>query len=405
MSQNIVVMKFGGTSVGTPERIKRVAAHVIAEQARGASPVVVVSAMGKTTDADIGLFRAVCPSGPSRELDVVLSTGEIRSAALLAGAIGVAGGRAQSFSATQMKLVATGEHGRGRIAGMENTNALKQLIASGIIPVCAGFQGMQNGDYVTLGRGGSDTTAVAIAHWLGASACNIYTDVSGVFAVDPRLVPNARRFSFIDYSTMLALAAAGAGVLMDRAVMLAQRFSMRLRVLLSPSFGEPDDGTVVYFRDERQQAMEAEVDDLTGLAVRKDVVAVTFPGLPNRPGQAREIFEALADIVIGDVAQGSGTGETASISAWVAEEDAPRVQVVFPQSQIQVAAVLTLVSDAAKEGKGYLARMTRALGRAEVNIEMFSSAGNSILTVIRREDLERAAQAVADEFGLCEPAV
>lgn len=407
MNQDKVeVMKFGGTSVGDAKKIREVAAYVVSQQRQGFSPIVVVSAMGRTTDEDIGLFREVCSSaGPVRELDALLATGEIRAAALLAGAIETLGRRARSFTAAQMKLVAVGEHGRGRIVGMENTKSLREMIAAGIIPVCAGFQGVQNGDYITLGRGGSDTTAVAIAHELQASACNIYTDVAGVFTVDPRLVSAAHRFPFIDYSTMLSLAAAGAGVLMDRAVMLAQRYGVRLRVLLSPSFGEPDEGTAVYFRDERQSAMETEAEDLTGLAVRKDVVAATFPELPNRPGQAHQVFQALADIMVGDAVQGSGTGNTASISAWFAEEDASRVQAAIAKCQIQPAAVLTLISDAIKEGKGYLARMTGALGKAKVNIEMISTAGNSILVVVRRESLQTAAQAVADEFGLCETAV
>ncbi|MDP2932680.1 MAG: aspartate kinase [bacterium] len=402
MNENIVVMKFGGTSVGNAERMRKVAAYVVSEQQKGICPVIVVSAMGKATDQDIVLFNSICPGGPQRELDALLSTGEMRSAALLAGAIETLNGKALSFTAAQMKLIAAGAHGRGRIVGLENTETLRDLVAKGIIPVCAGFQGVQNGDFVTLGRGGSDTTAVAVAHELHADACNIYTDVAGVYTTDPRVVPSARRFAFVDYTTMLSLSSAGAGVLMDRAVLLAQRFGVRLRVLLSPSIGDPDEGTIVYFRDERLQAMEAEGDDLTGLAIRQDVVAVTFPGLPNRPGQAHEIFEALKEVVVGDAVQGSGTEDVASISCWVAEEDSSRVKGAVPKCEIQDAACLTLVSPALKEGSGYLARMTGALGKVGVNIEMISSAGTSVLVIIRRADIAQAAQAVAQEFDLCE---
>lgn len=254
---------------------------------------------------------------------------------------------------------------------------------------------------MTLGRGGSDTTAVALAHALDAS-CEIYTDVRGVYAVDPRIVPNARRFSFIRYGDMVAMSSAGAGVLMDRAVLLAERLGIPLRVKLSPSLGETEEGTLVSFRDEKEEAIE--VDDLSmiGLAIRQNIAVVTVTGIRNRPGKAAKIFECLSDIIIGDANQGP-SGKKASISCWIDREDVDKVRAAIPNCKIQEdLASLTLVSPGMKEGKGYLARMTRALANTRTNIEMISTAGGSILVVIRAEQVAQAAREIAAEFGLCE---
>ncbi len=400
MNQQITVMKFGGTSIGTPERIKRVAQYVIAAHNRG-GVVVVVSAMGDTTDEILNLFQKTCPTAPRRELDQALATGEQLSSALLAGTLSAAGANAKSLAAGQMRLTASGAHGQGRIRAVEGADQMLSEIRSGTILVCAGFQGVtRENDTITLGRGGSDTSAVALAHALKAS-CEIYTDVRGVFAVDPRIVPSAKRLEFISYDDMISMSSAGAGVLMDRAVMLARDLGVPLRVKLSPSYGKPDEGTLVSFR---QNQAEIETNDLaqTGLAIKTRVAVVTIPNLPNTPGQAAKVFARLREVVIGDAVQGT-SGKRASVSIWVSEEDLPRVQSVIEGCEVRAGmACLTLVSAAMKEGSGYLARFTGALSRAKANIEMLSTAGTSMLAIIKQREINAGANAVAKEFSLCD---
>lgn len=394
-------MKFGGTSVQSPEHIQKVARYVIEQAQRGVKPVVVVSAMGQATDRILDLFSVTCPGAPSREYDQAMATGEQVSAALLAGTICCLGGKAKSLIAQQMHLTAGGGHRQGKIQAIRDAQQMIEDLKAGQILVCAGFQGITpKGEIVTLGRGGSDTTAVALAHVTEAS-CDIYTDVRGVYAVDPRIVPTAKRLPFITYADMLAMSSAGAGVLMDRSVMLAQRLGIPLRVKLSPSLGETDEGTLVYFRDEDEQTIEVEGLAMTGLAVRNNIAAVTIGNIVNQSGEAAKIFGSLADVMIGDAIQGK-SGPVASISLWISEEDVPKVTAAIPDCSIQRdTACLTLVSPGMKEGKGYLARMTSALAKAGANIEMIATAGESILVIIHKDHIKQAACQIAEEFGLC----
>lgn len=399
-----VVMKFGGTSVGSPDRIKSVASYVLQQAIdNNIRPVVVVSAMGHTTDQILRLFHETCPNAPHREIDLAISTGEQVAAALLAGTICAQGGDARALIAHQMRLTAGGDHRHGRIKAIQGAKQMIEDLKSGKILVCAGFQGITHeGEIVTLERGGSDTTAVALAHVLNAS-CDIFTDVKGVYAVDPRIVTNARLFPFINYRDMLTMSSAGAGVLADRAILLAQRLGIPLRVRLSPSLGETDDGTLVFFRHKNEGPIELDdVSSMIGLAIRNDVSVVTIRGIGNQPGRAAEIFESLEDVVIGDAIQGQGS-RTASISLWIDRDDVDKVRTAIPRCKIQKnVACLTLVSPGMKEGTGYLARMTRALAKASVNIVMISTAGESILVMIEAKKVSKAAQAIAAEFHLCE---
>lgn len=402
--KRVVVMKFGGTSLQSPEHIRKVAQYVLEATRKGVRPVVVVSAMGQTTDQILQLFRETCPGAPSREIDQGLATGEQVSAALLAGALcDLAKTRAaKSLVAHQMRITAVGAHRRARIRAIQGAAQMIKDVQAGQILVCAGFQGVTDqGEVLTLGRGGSDTTAVALAHALKAS-CEIFTDVNGVYAVDPRIVPNARRFRFITYPDMRAMSAAGAGVLMERAVMLAQRLGIPLRVKLSPSLGNTDEGTLVSSRDDRDEVIEVDDWGMTGLAIKSNIAVIAVNNIPNKPGEAARIFGLLEDVVIGDAIQGP-SGETATISCWISEEDAERVGTAVPNCEIQGgAACLTLVSSGMKEGHGYMARATAALARADANIQMIATAGDCILLIVRNDDVKKAACEIAAEFGLCE---
>ncbi len=399
----IVVQKYGGSSVADPEKILAVARH-IQQTAKTNQVAVIVSAMGDSTDEIIAKMEAVNPKPLAREMDQALHTGEILSAAMMASALVGLGCKARSMTGQQMRLIAGGTHRCGRIIGIEEADEMKRLLAEGEILVCAGFQGVNpTNEIVTLGRGGSDTSAVALAHVLEAAACEIYTDVDGVYTVDPRTVPQAKRFSFITYSDMLAMSAAGAGVLMDRSVLMAQIYNVPLRVLISPSKGRTTGGTLVSDRPEDQQTLEDDTTGEIGLAIRKKVAVVTISNIADHPGMTAEIFSPIKDIMIGDAVQGK-TGETASISFWVDAENTDAISQCLNNwsPQIDTSCVcLTLTGSGMKEGKGYLAGVCRSLGQTGVNIRLMSTSGTSILVIIAEADLPKAAQAIAQEFDLC----
>jgi len=403
-SMPLVVQKYGGTSVEDPEKIMAVANH-IKKTADSKHVVVVVSAMGQSTDEIIELMEAVNPDCPEREMAQALHTGEILSAALLAAALKKIGCQARSMTSHQMRLVASGEHTKGRIIEIQGIEETKKILSQGEILVCAGFQGISSDqEIITLGRGGSDTTAVALAYTLGAESCEIYTDVDGVYALDPRVVLTAKRFDFITFGEMLQMSAAGAGVLMDRAVTLARDLNVPLRVLISPSKGETTGGSLVSYRDPSESHIETNSVSRLGLAIRKKVVIITVFELVDKPGVAADIFEAVSDFVIGDAIQGQSQ-KKATIYFWVDIKDIEAVKNRLQDKyQIEIGSgrvCLTLVGSALKEGKGYLARLTRALADAEVNIEMISTSGTSILLIIAEEKLQQAAMAVAQKFDLC----
>ena len=403
----IVVMKFGGTSVGDPDNPSNMTRmRMVAEFIRAAAidhqVAVVVSAMGHTTDIMVDQMHQVNPKPPERELDQLLHIGETQSAALLAAALHTISCPARSMTGQQMRLVASGDHGKGRIIRIDGVNEMKRLLANDEVLVCAGFQGVdEQSNVITLGRGGSDTSAVALAHALNAEGCDIFTDVDGVYAVDPRIVPNAKKFGFVSFSDMLAMSAAGAGVLMDRAVALARDHNVPLRVLLSPSKGQSSGGTLVAYRP-LNSSIEDDNVSTTGLAIRKNVAVINIGALDNAPGVAAAIFDAVKGVVIGDAIQGHAANQ-ASLSFWIDLADQEQVLGVLQDYHPNIntnCACLTLVCPNMKEGQGYLARLTKALADTNVNIEMIASAGIGILVIVNADKLSDAAQAIAHEFEL-----
>jgi aspartate kinase len=408
-------MKFGGTSVGTSERIGIVARHVL-EVAREGRVVVVVSAMSGRTDGLLELARSVAPNAPamSPEIDNLLSTGEIESAALLALAINECAGTenqaiaAESLLGFQIGLRTDGRHGGARIKTIEGINRISQLLEQGRIVVVPGFQGVREGTdrVTTFGRGGGDLTPVAIAGALKTGRCRIYTDVDGVYAINPRLVPQARRFSKISHEQMLQLAVAGAKVLMDRCVRLAQSLGISVQVLLSPSFGVSDGGTLV--TGSTQQEMEESVVG-TGLATR-EAMLVRISEIPDKPGMAQKIIKALSGLSPLESLQPPGEGGRADMSFLFLPKDTStalsclaKVEGVRVEAPMSVAA-LTLVYPFMPEEPNYLDRAVGALATSGVNIEMFRTAATTILFVVQKDCLRQAALALGEEFELLNPA-
>ena len=406
--KEIVVQKYGGSSIATLRKMTRVAKH-IRETAKDKSVVVVVSAMGKETDLLNQLAQRICGGSPPREeLDKLLVTGEERSAPIIAMAIDPLGKAATSLTSREIGIETDS---KGMVKRIRNIDALKELLEQRIIPVVTGFQGVEEktNKITTLGHGGSDLTAIAIAGTLGLDYCEIYTDVPGIGAIDPRLVPNARILDAIPYNQMIELAEAGAGVLMDRSIELAQNLGVEVRVLLSPSFGKITVGTLVCSGSTLEE-MERSISIQPGVAIQKSIV-VNISGVLNKPGMAKIIDEALSDISLLNSIQGLGKG-TIDITLFCLSEDYSRVIERLNKvkesgkvGEIEIAeglkmAELTLVYPLMKGMPGYLARVSGAMGRADINIEMSSAPGTVISVVVKEEDLEKAAKALAEEFNL-----
>jgi aspartate kinase len=410
--KKVVVMKFGGTSVLSPKRMVAVARYV-AEMAESKGVVVVVSAMGKTTDGLIELAHSIAPNAHATspaEFDKFLSTGETAAAALLALAINELIGKnrpvAESLLGFQLGLQTDARHGGARIQQIHGIKRVVDLLNHGQIVVVPGFQGIREGtDHITtFGRGGGDLTPIAIAGELGTKYCEIYTDVDGFFAIDPRLVPLAKRFKQISYGQAFQLSVAGAKVLMDRSVLLAQNLGVRIRVLLSPSFGTSSGGTLV--QGSTREEMEASVVE-TGLATR-EATLVRISGVPNKPGRAKNILKALSQLNALEGLQGQGTEERADISFLFAPQDAPAALSALSHlkgikiSSMEVAA-LTLVYPLLPEEPNYLYRAIGALASARVNVEVFYKAAATVLLVVRKNLMKRAALALGREFDLLDP--
>ena len=283
---SLIVCKFGGTSVASPERIQMVAKKLIAKKQAGHQVVAVVSAMGKTTDELVGLAASLNDNPPAREMDRLLSTGEQVSMTLLAMAIEARGYKAMSFTGRQAGIETDGTHAKAKIVKVHNERIMEAL-NRGVIAVVAGFQGIDaNGDITTLGRGGSDTTAVAVAHGLDADVCEIYSDVDGVYTADPRVCPRAKKLDVISYDDMLELSSSGAGVLQMRAVEFARKYDV---VIHSRSAFSEAEGT--YIKEETDMMEEAVI---TGIAHDTSEVKFTIRGVPDMTGVAAKVFSALA---------------------------------------------------------------------------------------------------------------
>ena len=400
----LVVMKFGGTSVATPERIKIVARHIKKRKEKGEKIIVVVSAMGKETDRIIEMIKEIRNNPDLREYDQVLHTGEIISAGLLTIALQDVGVPAISLSAFQLGIQTDCNHGGAKIKKIQKKNMLLKIIKEKVV-VIPGFQGLAENtcNITTLGRGGSDASAVAIAGAIKADVCEIYTDVDGVYTVDPRLVPNATRFKRINFMQMIAMAAAGAGVLMDRSVDIAQAHNVAIKVLLSPSFGESTGGTIVSAKGQSKDIEESIF--LPGISIRKDIGLISITNIPNKPNEAAKIFGKTRDVNIIEAIQGKPNSK-ASLSILLDEQYLEKTTNKLKESSgIKVGAIRGLVSlsliDPAMEGStSYFYRISNTLGNIGVNIKLISSGETSIIIIIGKDDLKKSAQALANEFKL-----
>jgi aspartate kinase len=406
----LIVQKFGGSSVADAEGMKRVAARIVATKKAGNQVVVVVSAMGDTTDELIDLANAVTPIPQGRELDMLLTAGERISMAILAMAIHNLGFEALSFTGSQAGVITDSVHGKARIIDV-TPGRIREAIDAGSIAIVAGFQGISQDtkDITTLGRGGSDTTAVALAAALDADVCEIYTDVDGVFSADPRVVPAARKLTTVTYEEMLELAAAGAKVLHLRCVEYARRFNLPIHVRSSFS---PNEGTWVVENHPEGGTMEQAI--ISGVAHDKSEAKVTIVGVPDRTGIAARIFQALADndlnidMIVQNVSAAS-TGLT-DISFTLPKADGAEATTILKKIQGEVGFAsliyddtigkLSLVGAGMRSHPGVTATFFAAMADAGVNIEMISTSEIRISVIVREVDLERAAKAAHTAFGL-----
>src|SRR3954452_9064572 len=397
-----VVAKYGGSSLATPAHILGIADHIAAQRADDVPLVVVVSAMGDATDDLISLASTVTKQPDARELDLLLATGELVSAALLVMALHERGVDAISLSGPQAGIRTDGTHGRARITGIE-PDRVRQELDNGRVVVVAGFQGSTGAEVATLGRGGSDTSAVALAITLGANRCDIYTDVDGVYSADPRLVPEARRMPTIGYEEMLELAHQGAKVLQTRSVELAWVHGLEVRVRHPKS---PDEGTSI-----REVPVEAR-QKVRGIAPKTGMPKLTLLDLADRPGMAADVFEPLAQagIPVDGIIQNVGHDGATDLSFIVSETDLPAAERLLrdllPElraSDLDVAAgfaKVSIVGAGIHNAPAYPARMFSALGAAGINIEMITTSEIRITCVIESRHLETAARALHHAFEL-----
>jgi len=405
----LVVQKYGGTSVAGPERIRHVAERVVAAAGAGRRVCVVVSAMGKTTDELIELAGRVSPLPHPRELDMLLTAGERISMALLAMAIHDLGRDAVSFTGSQAGIVTDTSHGKAKILELR-ADRVREALDAGRIAIVAGFQGVSTDlDVTTLGRGGSDTTAVALAAALGAHACEIYTDVEGVFTADPRIVPGARKLATASYEEMLELAASGARVLALRSVEYARNHGVRIHV--RSSFADAEGTWVVKEEEMLEQAI------VSGIASDTGDAKVTMLGVPDRPGVAGRVFRPLADagIHVDMIVQNVSAAGHTDISFTLPKADLQAAEPVLEglARQVEASGVavdpeigkVTVVGAGMRSHPGVAAAMFEALADAGINIEIISTSPIRISCVVRAGDLERAVQLLHERFRLADDVI
>ena len=405
----VVVQKFGGSSVATTERILAVACRIIATKEAGNSVVAVVSAMGDVTDDLLKLAAAISFDPPEREMDMLLATGEQVTIALLAIAIHSLGHEAISFTGAQAGIVTEDGHQKARIAAVR-ADRVSDALAAGRIAIVAGFQGATpDAEITTLGRGGSDTTAVAVAAGIGADICEIYTDVDGVYTADPRLVPTARKLEVVSYEEMLEMAATGARVLQLRSVEFARNHGVTLHV--RSSFNDHT-GTIVREADE---TMEQAI--ISGVTHDISEAKITIRDVPDRPGVAAEVFSHLADanVNIDMIIQNVSEDGFTDISFTTPDEDLVRakhaVKAVVGElgarswSVDTSIAKVSLVGAGMKTHPGVAAEMFRALANAGVNMDMIATSSIRISCVIDAKDVQTAVRVLHTAFGLDEDAV
>ncbi|MEV4126887.1 aspartate kinase [Nocardia sp. NPDC049707] len=405
----LVVQKYGGSSVATAERIRRVAERIVETKKQGHDVVVVCSAMGDTTDELLDLAQQVAPAPPAREMDMLLTSGERISNALVAMAIHSLGAQARSFTGSQAGVITTGSHGNAKIIDV-TPGRVRAALDEGLVVLVAGFQGVSQDsrDVTTLGRGGSDTTAVALAAALKADVCEIYTDVDGVFTADPRIVPDAQQLEQVSYEEMLELAACGAKVLMLRCVEYARRYNVPVHVRSSYT-DKP--GTYV---SGSMEDIPLEQAILTGVAHDRSEAKVTVVSLPDEPGYAAKVFRAIADaeINIDMVLQNISkveTGKTDITFTLPKTEGARAVEMLTKrQDEIGFSQVLyddhigkvSLVGAGMKSHPGVTATFCEALANAGVNIDLISTSEIRISVLVKDTELDEAVQVLHKAFDL-----
>ncbi|MCH8853689.1 MAG: aspartate kinase [Planctomycetes bacterium] len=401
----LVVQKFGGTSVADAERIHRAARRAIRAQLDGNRVVMVISAMGQTTDQLIALAHQVSRNPPKRELDVLLTTGEQVSIALMAMAIAESGEKAISLTAGQVGLVTDSTHARARIRRINRERIEKELAEDKIV-ICAGFQGIdEGGELTTLGRGASDTTAVALAAVLEAEACEIYTDVDGIYTADPRIVPQARKIDCISYDEMLEMASLGAGVMHSRAVEFGKKYGVPIRVRSSLT---DTAGTEIV-------ASTPGMEDVVvrGATLKEDLATIVFTDVPNEPGAAARIFSELAtrDIIIDDIMQTiHQDGRLANIGFTSEAGDLPAIRAVadrlvegWPSARYEVSEPISKVSVIGigmRSHSGVARKMFTTLAAGSINIENISTSEIVISCMVRAGDGQKALQLLHAAFEL-----
>ena len=400
----LVVQKYGGTSVGDAERIRAVAEHVAQTRDRGDQVVVVVSAMGKFTDELIALANAIGPVRPPREMDMLLTAGERISMALVSMALGARGVQSVSFTGSQAGIITDNDHTKAKILEMRPDRIIEAL-DQGLVPVVAGFQGMSTDrDITTLGRGGSDVTAVALAAALKADSCEIYTDVTGVFSADPRVVPSARRIPKVSFDEMMEMAATGGRVLMLRSVEFASRHKVPLHVRSSFTW-EP--GTWIV---DEEPTMEAAV--VTAITDDVSESKITVAGVPDKPGIAAKLFRALADarVNVDMIVQNTSIEGHTDISFTVAATDLESALGVCNAVATEIGATsvestekigrVSVIGAGMKSSPGVTAQMFETLTANGINIEMISTSSIRISCVVAAEKVGEAVRALHTAFGL-----
>ena len=404
----LIVQKYGGTSVADPDRMRNVAKHIAALRAQGTDVVAVVSAMGKATDNLVELARQVSSNPQGREMDMLLTTGERISMSLLCMALHDVGCDAMSFTGSQVGIITDTSHTKAKILEIKG-DRVREALAAGKVAVVAGFQGVSTErEITTLGRGGSDTTAVALAAALKADACEIYTDVTGVFSADPRLVPQARKLKELSFDEMLEMAGAGSKVLALRSVEFARNHNVPIHVRSSFTWEE---GTWVRGIDkERKRKMEEPI--ISGVVHDVGEAKMTLLGVPDRPGVSALLFESLAgaNVNVDMIVQNTSIDGTTDISFTLPIGDIATAEPILKKVGDEVGATginkdenivkLSLVGAGMKSSPGIAAKMFRVLADNGVNIEMISTSTIRISVVVERSELEKAVRALHTAFDL-----
>jgi aspartate kinase len=404
----LIVQKYGGTSVANPERIRNVARRVARYKALGHQVVVVVSAMSGETNRLISLAKEIMPDPDPRELDVMVSTGEQVTIGMTALALMELGIKAKSYTGTQVRILTDDAFSKARILDIDQHN-LKKDLDDGYVCVVAGFQGVDaNGNITTLGRGGSDTTGVALAAALKADECQIYTDVDGVYTTDPRVVPEARRLDKITFEEMLELASQGSKVLQIRSVEFAGKYKVKLRVL--SSFEEEGDGTLITF-EENEENMEEPI--ISGIAFNRDEAKITVTGVPDKPGIAYQILGPVADanIDVDMIIQNVGADGTTDFTFTVHKNEMNKALTILRdkvQGHIQAREIsgddkiakVSVVGVGMRSHVGIASQMFRTLAEEGINIQMISTSEIKIAVVIEEKYMELAVRVLHKAFGL-----